>query len=52
MFVIKKQIIKVSKDFQDTRIDYWLKKNYPTFHYFFFVQTNKERSSENQWKKV
>lgn len=38
MFVIKKQIIKVSKDFQDTRIDYWLKKNYPTFHYFFLCK--------------
>lgn len=38
MFVIKKQIIKVSKDFQDTRIDYWLKKNYPSFHYFFLCK--------------
>ena len=38
MFINSKHIKKVSEDFTDTRIDYWLKKNFPSFHYFFLCK--------------
>ena len=55
MFVNKKQIINVSEEFINTRIDYWLKKNYPSFHYFFLcklirkgvVKINGKKCSQN-----
>ena len=37
MFVDSKHLKKVSEEFTKTRIDYWLKKNFPSFHYFFYV---------------